>query len=58
MDYVTEKVNTVVCPHCGLKYMEPWLFHHDEGEVVCSQCNKKFLYKREKIVVYTTWRPK
>lgn len=45
----------IVCPYCGYEHGDSWEFKENNGEMVCDGCEKKFNWKRDIEVTYSTW---
>ena len=48
-----EGMDEVVCPHCGYEHDASWE-RSDEGEDECDECGKRFAWRRDTWVTYTT----
>lgn len=46
--------NEITCPHCGWEVSESWELEEDDGEYVCEECEKEFLYNRVREISYHT----
>lgn len=53
-DEDTSGESQVVCPHCGYRHDDSWEI--PEGEIECSQCERKFHMYRDIEVFYSTTR--
>ncbi|MEH0154006.1 hypothetical protein V6R21_07640 [Limibacter armeniacum] len=53
-DIEHEFTDSIICPYCGFEEQESWEYHHNEDEINCPDCNRKFAYER--IFSYSTYR--
>ena len=41
-----EYTNEIVCPYCGLRFLNSWKYKNYDGNRECGRCGKRFRYER------------
>lgn len=50
--HYTDYTEVPICPWCGHLHRNGW--EMEEGENECGKCNKKYMLRRETVVMYCT----